>query len=77
MKKGIFAICMAAVMLTGCGSAAGSSESSKNDALATTAAAQQETEAKSRIRFVRRKKASLPCSLMTFGIYAASKKTFG
>ncbi|MBR3422516.1 MAG: hypothetical protein IKG98_10725 [Ruminococcus sp.] len=46
MKKGIFAICMAAVMLTGCGSTAGSSESSKNDALATTAAAQQETEAK-------------------------------
>ena len=45
MKKGIFAICMAAVMLTGCGSAAGSSESSKNDVPATTAAAQQETEA--------------------------------
>ncbi|MBO7473994.1 MAG: hypothetical protein J6Y71_04310 [Ruminococcus sp.] len=45
MKKGIFAICMAAVMLTGCGSTAGSSESSKNDAPATTAAAQQETEA--------------------------------
>lgn len=46
MKKGIFAICMAAVMLTGCGSAAtSSSDDSTADKPATTAAAEQEAEA--------------------------------